>query len=61
MKSVIVIGTVDDYEIRDLLTRGDQPYGWLDADLVRETLGIYGASLPVVIVDGEIVLVQPTL
>jgi thioredoxin reductase (NADPH) len=61
MKSVIVIGTVDDYEIRDLLTPGDQPYGWLDADLVRETLGIYGASLPVVIVDGEIVLVQPTL
>jgi thioredoxin reductase (NADPH) len=63
-ENVTVVGTVADHRLRDFLTRVDQPYEWFDEDNGREFLERHGAvdaGLPVVVVDDEIVLVQPTL
>jgi thioredoxin reductase (NADPH) len=59
-----LVGTVADHQPRDFLTRVDQPYQWFDEETGRALLerhGVAGAGLPVVVIDDEIVLVQPTL
>jgi len=63
-ESVKIVGTADDYELRDFLTRADQPYEWFDGSSGQPLLAEHGVddrSLPVVIVDGDVVLVRPTL
>lgn len=63
--SVVIIGGLEhDYELRDFLSRADQPYRVLDADEGRGVLerhGLDGGRLPVAVIDGETVLVSPSL
>jgi thioredoxin reductase (NADPH) len=62
-QSVTVVGTVADYELRDFLTRGDQPYEWLDAGSAqgRELLDRLAVPAPAVVIDGETVLAAPSV
>jgi thioredoxin reductase (NADPH) len=62
-QSVTVVGTVDDYELRDFLTRGDQPYEWLDAGSAegQAKLERLGTFAPAVVIDGDTVLSAPTV
>ena len=59
--SVRIVGTAADYELREFLTRADQPYEWLD-EAAGETLlaqhGLTGGPLPVVVID-DVALVRP--
>jgi thioredoxin reductase (NADPH) len=60
-RDVVVIGRAGDaYELREFLSRAEQPYRLLDPDML-EAHGISAAQLPVVIIDGETVLVSPKL
>jgi thioredoxin reductase (NADPH) len=62
--SVIVVGTFVDHDVRDFLTRADQPYEWLDEEAARPLLaklGVAADELPVVIIDHATVLKRPTL
>src|SRR6266571_4382286 len=63
-KSVIVVGSFVDHDVRDFLTRADQPYEWLDEEAAQPLLarcGVTADELPVVIIDHETVLKRPTL
>src|SRR4051795_7930797 len=63
-ESVKLVGTFADHALRDFLTRADQPYEWFDEVTGRDLLakhGVAGDGLPVVVIDDEIILVQPTL
>lgn len=63
-ENVKLVGTVADHPLRDFLTRVDQPYEWFDEQTGRDLLerhGVAGAELPVVVIDDQLVLVQPTL
>jgi thioredoxin reductase (NADPH) len=63
-QSVRIVGTVTDYDLRDFLTRADQPYEWLDEQTGRQLLqahGLLAGPRPVVVIDGATVLVAPTL
>ena len=58
---VVIVGTRDgDYELREFLTRADQPYRLLDADLL-DRYGLRAEQRPVVIIDDETVLIAPSL
>jgi thioredoxin reductase (NADPH) len=63
-ENVKLVGTAADYQLRDFLTRVDQPYEWFDEESGRELLATHDASggkLPVLVIDNEVVLVAPTL
>jgi thioredoxin reductase (NADPH) len=63
-ESVKIVGGPGDHELRDFLTRGDQPYEWLDERAGRSLLerhGVVGKQLPVVVIDDAVVLVSPSL
>lgn len=63
-ESVEIVGDAAGYELRDFLTRGDQPYRWLDENEGRALLeahDVRGERLPVVVIDGETVLVSPSV
>ena len=57
------MGGAADFALRDFLTRGDQPYEWLDEETGRELLARHGrdtGALPFVVIDDEVTLSAPT-
>jgi thioredoxin reductase (NADPH) len=61
---VQIVGHAADQEVRDFLTRADQPYDWLDPYSGRSLLerhGVVDGEGPVVVIDDEIVLASPSL
>jgi hypothetical protein len=62
--NVKLVGTAADHRMRDFLRRVDPPYEWFDDRTGRGLLerhDVADSALPVVVIDDEVVLVQPTL